>query len=187
MSVALLRLLAFAVDLVIQPGAFAPGPDKAHWLAVMRLQPAVAGNVVASGMQLIEKKRAPLFARKVMDRHRDGDLYDEVAHAIEFEPGGLLEGIYKDEAKSLVNSIHHQGIKELASCLNVEAKAPDGLVEAFSHKDTSSANIHVTNSDGRGNFGKSPALIRLGGLFSLLSPARRQSGEAWQVRLDQRR
>ena len=31
-----------------------------------------------------------------------------------------------------VNSVHYQGIGELADGLTVEARAPDGLVEAFS-------------------------------------------------------
>ena len=31
----------------------------------------------------------------------------------------------------MVNSCHHQGIKELAECLSVAAKAEDGLVEAI--------------------------------------------------------
>lgn len=34
-----------------------------------------------------------------------------------------------------VNSLHGQGIDKLASCLSVDAVAPDGLVEAASHSD----------------------------------------------------
>ena len=37
------------------------------------------------------------------------------------------------QAASLdVNSVHYQGVGQLADGLNVEARAPDGLVEAFS-------------------------------------------------------
>jgi len=52
------------------------------------------------------------------------------AHAMHLEADGLLAKIAgTDEVQ--VNSIHQQGIQTLASPLTVEAKAADGLVEAF--------------------------------------------------------
>jgi putative glutamine amidotransferase len=45
--------------------------------------------------------------------------------------GGVLEDIL--HARRIeVNSAHGQGVKRLAPGLQVEARAPDGLVEAFS-------------------------------------------------------
>jgi putative glutamine amidotransferase len=46
-------------------------------------------------------------------------------------PGGRLAGIVGRESFE-VNSLHGQGVKQLANGLLVEALAPDGLVEAFS-------------------------------------------------------
>lgn len=55
------------------------------------------------------------------------------AHAITFNPGGLLAGIAG--APSLrVNSLHGQGVARLGKGLKVEAVAPDGLIEAFRHE-----------------------------------------------------
>ena len=54
-----------------------------------------------------------------------------LSHDIDVTPGGLLESIVHSP-RLRVNSVHGQGIKRLADGLRVEARAPDGLVEAFS-------------------------------------------------------
>lgn len=53
------------------------------------------------------------------------------AHAVTFVPGGLLESITGREGAT-VNSLHSQGVDRLGEGLRVEARADDGLVEAFS-------------------------------------------------------
>lgn len=68
--------------------------------------------------------------------HRDDqtqpiDVQYGPAHTIDIEPGGLLERIL-GEQRVTVNSLHGQGVNRLAKGLRVEARAPDGLVEAFS-------------------------------------------------------
>jgi putative glutamine amidotransferase len=52
------------------------------------------------------------------------------AHEVTLEPGGLLRRITGEE-RVRVNSLHSQGIERLGSALSVEARAPDGLIEAF--------------------------------------------------------
>lgn len=52
-------------------------------------------------------------------------------HPVFVEPGGLFERLGL-AAQFEVNSLHSQGIEHLASCLRVEARAPDGLIEAVS-------------------------------------------------------
>ncbi|MBA4177103.1 MAG: gamma-glutamyl-gamma-aminobutyrate hydrolase [Leptothrix sp. (in: Bacteria)] len=67
-------------------------------------------------------------------RSRDGVPAAEQygpAHPVDVLPGGLLAGILGG-GRITVNSVHGQGIKALAPGLRVEARAPDGLVEAFS-------------------------------------------------------
>jgi putative glutamine amidotransferase len=53
------------------------------------------------------------------------------AHDIELEAGGLLRGLAGGAARVAVNSLHGQGVKRLAPGLRIEARAPDGLIEAF--------------------------------------------------------
>lgn len=52
-------------------------------------------------------------------------------HKVELVEGGLLATAYETPLLE-VNSVHFQGIGELAAGLVVEAHAPDGLVEAYS-------------------------------------------------------
>jgi putative glutamine amidotransferase len=52
------------------------------------------------------------------------------AHEILLEPGGLLRRIAGAE-RLQVNSLHWQGIDTLGRDLTVEARAPDGVIEAF--------------------------------------------------------
>jgi putative glutamine amidotransferase len=55
------------------------------------------------------------------------------AHDVVLEPGSLLRQLAgRDRIE--VNSLHWQGVDRLAPDLAVEARAPDGLIEAFSVK-----------------------------------------------------
>jgi putative glutamine amidotransferase len=54
-------------------------------------------------------------------------------HAIAIAKGGMLERIL-GKTETMVNTIHRQGIKQIATGLNVEATAPDGVIEAVSVK-----------------------------------------------------
>jgi putative glutamine amidotransferase len=62
------------------------------------------------------------------------------AHGIEVVPGGVLETIV-ERRRIEVNSLHGQGVKQLARGLRVEARAPDGLIEAFSAPEAKGFNL----------------------------------------------
>jgi putative glutamine amidotransferase len=69
------------------------------------------------------------------DDHRDDttlplDVQYGPAHEVILEPGGLLRAMAGSE-RLQVNSLHSQGIDRLAPGLVVEARATDGLIEAF--------------------------------------------------------
>lgn len=68
--------------------------------------------------------------------HREPDGGDpnghyQPAHGISLNPHGLLARI-SDLQHTRVNSLHQQGIDRLGQGLQVEARAPDGLIEAIS-------------------------------------------------------
>jgi putative glutamine amidotransferase len=52
-------------------------------------------------------------------------------HEIALTDGGMLSTLAGGVPRVLVNSLHRQGVARLASRLAVEARAPDGLVEAI--------------------------------------------------------
>jgi putative glutamine amidotransferase len=52
------------------------------------------------------------------------------AHEVTLEPGGVLRRLAGADRVS-VNSLHSQGVRELGQGLAVEARAPDGVIEAF--------------------------------------------------------
>ncbi len=72
------------------------------------------------------------------DHRAPGDAPADVqygpSHRVRVTAGGLLERLLADIAEGgdiSVNSVHGQGVKRLANGLRVEARAPDGLVEAY--------------------------------------------------------
>jgi putative glutamine amidotransferase len=61
----------------------------------------------------------------------DLDVQYGPRHAVELAPDGQLCGILGRERVE-VNSLHHQGVREIAPSLKLEGWAPDGTVEALS-------------------------------------------------------
>lgn len=68
--------------------------------------------------------------------HRDDttqplDVQYGPAHEVTLEPGGLFRTLAPGVERLSVNSLHNQGVDRLGPGLEVEARAPDGVVEAF--------------------------------------------------------
>ena len=79
--------------------------------------------------------------------HRDPpdaplDVQYGPAHDVDVQPGGVLERLL-GTIRFAVNSLHGQGIERLAEGARVEARAPDGLVEAFSMPAAPGFNLFV--------------------------------------------
>jgi len=64
------------------------------------------------------------------------------AHEVFVEPGGVLERVVGRTTFD-VNSVHGQAVNRLGAGLRVEARAPDGVVEAFSAVDAKGFNLCV--------------------------------------------
>lgn len=69
---------------------------------------------------------------RVGERKRILDYAYGPAHEVWVAPGGVFSRILPGLEKFKVNSLHSQGIDRLAASLRVEAKAPDGVIEAVS-------------------------------------------------------
>ena len=74
--------------------------------------------------------------------HRDAVAYDQNFHSVDIVQGTRLSALYPGVERVRVNSIHHQGIKELSPEFEVEAySVDDGIVEAIRRKDPSKSYI----------------------------------------------
>jgi putative glutamine amidotransferase len=123
-------------------GPFDPGRDEIALAMVDRMTGAgkpVFGicrgfqeiNVALGGtLRRDVSASADLLAHHAADDVAFEAMFDHL-HPVELSEGGMLARAFgKDELT--VNSVHFQGVGNLADGLTVEATAPDGLVEAFS-------------------------------------------------------
>jgi len=95
---------------------------------------------VCRGMQLINVAYGGTLLQDIATQrpdatmHRDTEVYDQHFHALEIAPDTRLATLLKDARNLKINSIHHQGIKDLAPDFVVEARSPDdGIIEAIRH------------------------------------------------------
>lgn len=76
-------------------------------------------------LQDIDTQRPQARTHRVLGR------YEHHHHAVDFVPGTRLASLFPGRARAMVNSIHHQGIKDLAPGFTAEAhSSEDGLIEA---------------------------------------------------------
>jgi putative glutamine amidotransferase len=62
---------------------------------------------------------------------RPAEIQYGPAHEVRLAAGGQLQSIFLGAGQITVNSVHGQGIDQLGKQLDVEATAPDGLIEAI--------------------------------------------------------
>jgi putative glutamine amidotransferase len=64
--------------------------------------------------------------------HRSQELYDRNLHTVDLVEGTALAALYPGQSSVLVNSVHHQAVREVGDGLVVEARSSDdGIVEAI--------------------------------------------------------
>jgi putative glutamine amidotransferase len=87
-------------------------------------------NVAYGGTLWQKVHEVPGLADHREDKAAPLEVQYGPAHEIELVEGGELRRI-AGAARVMVNSIHAQGVHRLGDALEVEARAPDGLIEAF--------------------------------------------------------
>jgi gamma-glutamyl-gamma-aminobutyrate hydrolase PuuD len=91
---------------------------------------------ICRGMQLINVALGGTLHQDLVDCGVAGDPHhhptaeEDYRHGLELEAGGWLSDLYDGRRRGQVNSIHHQGIERVGDGLAVEARAPDGVIEA---------------------------------------------------------
>jgi putative glutamine amidotransferase len=124
------------------PGPFDPARDEmtAHLIEAM-IDEAKPIFGICRGFQELNVAFGGTLRRDMADNpdliahHAPDDKsfaeYFEHLHPVHLKEGGVLNRVYQRDELDVV-SVHYQGIDKLGSGLNVEATAPDGVVEAFS-------------------------------------------------------
>lgn len=91
---------------------------------------------ICRGIQLVNVGLGGTLYTHVPDQHPEaidhtypGNMRTVLAHEVRIEEGSRMAGIVAEQILQ-VNSLHHQGLNEVASELRVCGSAPDGLVEA---------------------------------------------------------
>jgi putative glutamine amidotransferase len=91
---------------------------------------------ICRGIQVVNVGLGGTLYTHIPDQHPNaidhaypGNMRKVLVHEVEVEPGSCFRKIVS-KPNLPVNSLHHQGIKDVAPGLRVTAYAPDGLVEA---------------------------------------------------------
>lgn len=88
-------------------------------------------NVALGGSLYTHLKEVPQFQNHNSHQNdlHENDAFDLLYHDIHLSPDGLLHQITQKETIK-VNSLHNQGIDRLSQYCQIEATAPDGVIEA---------------------------------------------------------
>lgn len=112
------------------------------WEFVIQQKPVLG---ICRGAQLINVALGGSLYQDILTQH-DGAivhlnraLYDQHQHPIRLQPDSALARLYPGVTTPLVNSIHHQAVKQLGRDLLVEAVAEDGIIEAIRWRGSSYA------------------------------------------------
>lgn len=85
---------------------------------------------VAMGGTLWQDVRTEIDGVKKHDYYQAGMDRAALPHDVQIRPNSLLAELL-GATKSDVNSLHHQGVKELGDGLVVSAESPDGIIEGI--------------------------------------------------------
>ncbi len=103
---------------------------------------AQEANVALGGSLHQAVQQVPGFDDHRADDRQPAEVQYAASHPVQVEPGGVLARVLDREVFE-VNSLHGQAVHRLADGLRVEARAPDGVIEAFSHPVAPAFNLCV--------------------------------------------
>ena len=99
-------------------------------------------NVAFGGTLWQQLHEVPGHSVHFEDSAQPLDVQYGPSHEVRLLPGGILHSLGGGEPIQ-VNSLHHQGVRDLGPALEAEAVAPDGVIEAFRVRDARSFALAV--------------------------------------------
>jgi putative glutamine amidotransferase len=135
----------------VWPGTYGEKPLRPEWhgdrvrdeyeIALVKAFSAAGKPVfgICRGVQLLNVAHGGTLYQDIRTQkpgalvHRNAEIYDLNFHEVDILPGTRLAQLLP-AGRHKINSVHHQGIKDLAPGFVVEAVSPmDGVVEAIRH------------------------------------------------------
>ncbi|HVC04325.1 MAG TPA: gamma-glutamyl-gamma-aminobutyrate hydrolase family protein [Candidatus Acidoferrales bacterium] len=89
---------------------------------------------ICRGQQVINVALGGSLRQHIDGHDMHGHPRDLLAHAIDIVPGSELASAVSHDTV-MVNSLHHQSVKDVAPALHVTAHSPDGVVEGLESAD----------------------------------------------------
>ena len=89
---------------------------------------------ICRGQQVINVALGGSLLQHIDGHDHHGHPRDLLAHSIDVVPGSELSKVTAGE-RVMVNSLHHQSVKDVAPGLHVTAHSPDGVVEGIESSD----------------------------------------------------
>src|ERR1019366_4938201 len=89
---------------------------------------------ICRGQQVINVALGGSLLQHIDGHDMHGHPRDLLAHTIEVVPGSEISRVTSGETV-MVNSLHHQSVKDVAPGLHVTAKSPDGVIEGLESDD----------------------------------------------------
>lgn len=84
---------------------------------------------VAAGGSLYQDVFAQLDV-ELPHQHQKGEPYNQLKHSVQLDPDSRVAHALGDN-EIMVNSLHHQALKQVAPSFRIVGRAPDGIVEAI--------------------------------------------------------
>ena len=132
---------------------------------------------ICRGQQVINVALGGSLRQHIDGHDNHGHPRDLLAHSIDVVPGSELSKATPGE-HVMVNSLHHQSVKDVAPGLHVTAQSPDGVVEG----------IELRRWDDRGRAVSSRGVARSAGMGHVALPplhrARREHDHNGAMRTD---
>jgi putative glutamine amidotransferase len=124
---------------------------------------AVDGGVpvfgICRGQQVINVALGGSLRQHVDGHDMHGQPRDLLAHSIEVVQGSELSNVMSGETM-MVNSLHHQSVKDVAPGLHITAHSPDGVVEGLESRDRMVVAVQCHPEELIGQQGWAMALFR---------------------------
>jgi putative glutamine amidotransferase len=89
---------------------------------------------ICRGQQVINVALGGSLLQHIDGHDMHGHPRDQLAHSIDIVPGSELSQVTSGETL-MVNSLHHQSVKDIAPGLHITAQSPDGIVEGLESGD----------------------------------------------------